>query len=79
MQVVKARLGDLAARVPRFRWLRKAGIDAAMLVRTGGKQAMMHGGAIQGVSNALLRDRRRTATAAPAPPGVEGVKTSMWQ
>ena len=40
VQVVKDRRVAFAARVPRFRWLRRIGIDAAMLVRTGGKHAM---------------------------------------
>ena len=59
VKVIKARLEGLAARAPRFRWLRNLGIDAAMLIRTGGKEAMTYGAAILGVSNSLLRDQRR--------------------
>ena len=62
----------MAARVPRFRWLRKLGIDTAMLVRTGGKQALTYGGAIMGVSNSLLRDQRRVGAAAAGPTSGRG-------
>ena len=78
VQVVNARLSGMAARVPRFRWLRKLGIDAAMLVRTGGKQAMTYGGAIMGVSNSLLRDQRRIGAAAAGPSSGRGARTSIW-
>lgn len=54
VQVAKARLSGMTARVLRFRWLRKLGIDSAMLVRAGGKQAMTYGASIMGVSNSLL-------------------------
>ena len=72
MQVVNARLAGMKARVPRFRWLRKLGIDAAMLVRTGGKQANTYGGSILGVSNSLLRDQRRVCAAAAGPTSGRG-------
>ena len=71
-QVSKDRCTAFAARVPRFRWLRRAGIDAAMLVRTGGKQSMTYGAAVIGVSNALLRNQRSVASAASSPASGRG-------
>ena len=60
------RLVKYRARLPRFRSLRKVGIDTARLVRTG-KSAMTYGPAISGVPPSLLDAQRRTAAAAAAP------------
>ena len=43
------------------------GISASRLLRLGAKAAMTYGQAIMGVSNSMLRDQRRIATAIAAP------------
>ncbi len=66
-QVASSRLRSFRARVGRFRRLRRAGVDTARLLRTGGNAAMTYGQAIMGVSNTLLRAQRRAAAAAAGP------------
>ena len=67
VDVMKHRLNTMKKRIPRFRRLRKLGIDTSRLLRTGGKAAMTYGQAILGVSNSLLRDQRTTAATIAAP------------
>lgn len=62
-----ARIQNLAARVFRFRMLKRRGFDTSMLLRTGGKQAMTYGLGIIGVSDDMLRDMRRVAAAISSP------------
>lgn len=47
--------------------MQAVGVSAAKLFRTGGKAAMTYGEAINGVSDSLLRDQRRTDSVATAP------------
>ena len=66
MAVAKNRLQGYAARMARFRRLRKIGIDTARLLRTCIK-AMTYGASIMGVSCSLLRSQRQVAAAIAAP------------
>ena len=80
MKVQNARLKNFRKRIPRFRILRRAGIDTAKIVRTGGLAALMHGLHTHGVSpSALLRNRRRTLVAAAPASGFGGqeLETAM--
>lgn len=65
--VLRCRLKKMKKRISRFRRLRKIGISTSRLLRTGAKAAMTLGQAIMGVSNSMLRDQRRLATAIVAP------------
>ncbi|HUU62073.1 MAG TPA: reverse transcriptase domain-containing protein, partial [Acidimicrobiia bacterium] len=67
MGVVAARLQAFQRRGSRFRALRRAGVNTARLLRTGGTSAMCYGIAIQGVSPYMLLRQRRAASAASAP------------
>ena len=64
--VMQARLNDFTARLPRFRRLRKVGVDTARLVRTG-MRAMTYSNAILGVPCGMLNSQRSAAAAAAAP------------
>ena len=55
VQVLKKRLANFKARIPRFRRLRKLRADPARIVRTGGKAAIVYGQVVIGVSNTLLQ------------------------
>ena len=61
------RLKNFKERVPRFRKLKKLGVDPAMVVRTGGKAAIVYGESTMGVPNSLLQSQRRAVAAAVAP------------
>ncbi|HUU60977.1 MAG TPA: reverse transcriptase domain-containing protein, partial [Acidimicrobiia bacterium] len=67
MGVVAARLQAFQRRGSRYRALRRAGVNTARLLRTGGTSAMCYGIAIQGVSPYMLLRQRRAASAASAP------------
>ena len=67
IQVMKTRLNNFTRRIPRFRMLRRAGVDTARLIRTGGLVALMHGFAGSGVSPSVLLQQRRAVLAAAAP------------
>ena len=54
MTVLRERYHKYRQRIPKFRRLRKIGVDTARLVRTG-IRAMTYGSAITGVPNGLLR------------------------
>ena len=56
-------------RPPRFRVLRKAGIDTARIVRTGGGVALMYGYHTSGVAPSMLLHQRRAVNSAAAPLG----------
>jgi hypothetical protein len=69
-QVMQTRLKNFAKRIPRFKMLRRAGVDTAKLVRTGGLAALMHGFGGSGVSCCTRGERCK-----PPPhqrPGSEG-------
>ena len=61
------RLKNFKERIPRFRKLKKLGVDPAMVVRTGGKASIVYGESTMGVSNSLLQSQRRSVAAAVAP------------
>ena len=65
--VQNARLKNFKKRLPRYRMLRRVGVDTAMLGRTGGGSALMHGLHTNGVSPSTLRSQRSAAAAAGAP------------
>ena len=48
MKAIKSRLKGLPGRMHRFKQLRKVGVDTAMLLRAGGKQAMTYGEGVLG-------------------------------
>ena len=62
----------LAARRGRFRFLRRAGVNTARLLRTGGVAAMTYGSPIMGLSPSALLKQRRAAAAALACTGAGG-------
>ena len=64
--VMRTRLKNFTARLPRFRRLRKVGVNTARLVRTG-MRAMTYSNAILGVPCGLLNSQRSAAAAAAAP------------
>ena len=66
-KVMKTRLKKFVQRLPRFKALRRAGVNTARIVRTGGVAALMHGFAGTGVSPTMLRAQRRATSAAAAP------------
>ena len=66
-QVMQARLKNFTKRIPRFKMLKRAGVDTAMLVRTGGLAALMHGFGSSGVSPSVLLHQRRAVQSATAP------------
>jgi hypothetical protein len=65
--VQNARLKNFKTKLPRYRMLRRVGVDTAMLVRTGGVSALMHGLHTIGVSPSTLRSQRSAVAAAGAP------------
>ena len=65
--VLRQRLNDFKARIPRFRKLRRLRADPARIIRTGGKAAVVYGQAVTGVSNSHLLSQRRAVAAATAP------------
>ena len=67
VRVQNSRLKKFKQRLPRFRLLRRAGVDTAKVYRTGGGAAVMHGSHTNGVSPSMLLSQRRAATAATAP------------
>ena len=68
-QASSARLKAFKARQSRFRMLRRAGVDTARILRTGGVSAMTYGVAAQGVAPSMLLQQRRAAAAAAATGG----------
>ena len=66
-QVMQARLKNFTKRIPCFKMLKRAGVDTAMLVRTGGLAALMHGFGSSGVSPSVLLHQRRAVQSATAP------------
>ena len=77
-QVMKSRLKQFSKRIPRFKMLRRAGVDAARLVRTGGLAALMHGFGGSGVSPSVLLHQRRAVQSAAAPKnGLGGQELEM--
>ena len=65
--VMQTRLKQFRKRLPRFRSLRRVGVNTAAVVRTGGVAALMHGYAGLGVSPTMLMHQRRAVMAAAAP------------
>ena len=65
--LLKQRLANFKARIPRFRRLRRMKADPARIVRTGGKAAIVYGQAVTGVSNSHLEAQRRAVAAAVSP------------
>ena len=65
--VMQTRLKQFRKRLPRFRNLRRAGVNTAAIIRTGGVAALMHGYAGLAVSPTMLLHQRRAVTAAAAP------------
>ena len=65
--VLNTRLKNFRKRLQRYRMLRRSGVDTAMLVRTGGGSALMHGLHTIGVSPSTLRSQRSATAAAGAP------------
>ena len=65
--VMKQRLRDFKARLPRFQKLRRMKVNPARVIRTGGKAAVVYGQAVTGVSNSFLEAQRRAVAAAVAP------------
>ena len=65
--VMKARMKKFAARLPRFRMLRRAGVNTARVIRTGGLAALCYGPETMGVSNSMLLSQRRLVAPAAAP------------
>ena len=66
-KVMMNRLRQFKARLPRYRMLKLAGVNTAMLVRTGGTAALMHGYMALGVPPSVLLQQRRAVNAATAP------------
>ena len=66
-KVMQTRLKNFTKRIPRFKILKRAGVDTAILVRTGGLAAVMHGLGSSGVSPSMLLHQRRAVLAAAAP------------
>ena len=54
-QQMGKRLGAFRARVPRFKALKRNGVDTARLLRTGGNAAMLFGGRVMGTSTSMLQ------------------------
>ena len=78
VRVQNDRLKKFKLRIPRFRLLRKAGVDTARIYRTGGGAALMHGLHTNGVSPSTLLSQRRVATAASSPAsGLGGQELEM--
>ncbi len=67
MRVARGRLLAFRRRLPRFRALRRARVDTARLMRTGGTAALTYDEAIMGVAPSLLLQQRRAVAAAAAP------------
>ena len=76
--VQNVRLKNFKKRLPRYRMLRRVGVDTAMFVRTGGGSALMHGLHTNGVSPSTLRSQRSVAAAAGALSAVEEGRSSTW-
>ena len=70
--MVRARLKAFNARRPRFKALKRAGVDTAKVLRTEGVAAMTYGAAAQGVSPSMLLQQRRAAAMAVATGGTDG-------
>lgn len=65
--VMNGRLRKCTGRMRRFRKLARMGVDAARLLRTGGKVAMTYGQAVTGVACSTLRNQRRLVASVSAP------------
>ena len=77
--VLRSRIVKVRARVPRIQQLRRAGVNSALLVRTGIIPAMTYGQDISGVSNSMLLQQRRIAAKASAAPGSgKDLNLSLW-
>ena len=61
--VARMRLHAFRKRRSRFQTLRRAGVDTARLIRTGGSAAMTYGQAVMGVSDSVLLLQRRAVVA----------------
>ena len=71
--VMLHRLRLFQSRLSRFKMLRQAGVNTAMLVHTGGLAALMYGYMALGVApSVLLRQRRAINAAAPPSSGLGG-------
>ena len=68
-QVAKARLAAFKARKSRFHLLKKAKVEVARLLRTGGIAALTYGQESMGVSNTALLSQRRAVAATLATEG----------
>lgn len=64
--IVNARLKHFRKRLPRFRMLRRAGVNTARVLRTGGVAALVYGQPVIGTSPALLLQQRRAVSHADA-------------
>ena len=66
-KVMLHRLHQFKTRLSRYKMLRQAGANTAMLVHTGGLAALMHGYMALGVAPSVLLQQRRAINAAAAP------------
>ena len=66
-RVMQTRLKQFKKRLPRFKPLRRVGINTAKIIRTGGVAALMHGYGGMGVSPTMLLHQRRAVMSAAAP------------
>ncbi len=65
--VARSRLSSFCKRLGLFRRLRRARVNTARLLRTGGAASMTYDSASMGISCSLLANQRRAAAAAAAP------------
>ena len=76
--VQNKRTKQFRKRLPRYRLLKRAKVDTARLVRTGGIAAMTHGNHAMGVSpSALMRQRRAASSAVATGEGTGGQELEM--
>ena len=72
------RLKAFKSRVPRFKALKRARVDTARLLRTGGNAAMLFGGRVMGTSTSFWRSRGEQRRLPPVTGPVEQTLTSRW-
>ena len=65
--VINKRLKQFRKKIVRFRMLKKAGVDTAKVLRTGGVAALPYGQATAGTAPTTLLQQRRAVAAAAAP------------
>ena len=70
--VLTKRMKAFAKRARRFRLLKRNGVDAARVMRTGGLPSLIYGGKALGVSDSTLPKQRRIVVAAAVAPSSGG-------